>query len=169
MVRTNQNSAAINLVLADANPLTLHPDHFKDLFIKIGEWKKHRAYVCMGRLMIDLYMQHLRYADAFNIAKSCLEVTRTFVLANPRDVLILAQEANRQQLYTLAAALLDKVEERYSEDVGYIACGLLEVDILLNHLNKPERAKQRLEELKAIANPAELDNIATLQAAIEPT
>jgi membrane associated rhomboid family serine protease len=168
MVRSNQNSAAINLIIADANPLALHPDHFKELFIKIGEWKKNRAYVCMGRLMIDLYMQHRRYADAFKIVKDCLEVTRTFVLANPRDVLLLAQEANRQQLYKLATAILYKVEERYSEEVGYIPCGLLEVDILVNHLNMPGQANKRLEELKALANPAELENIATLQATIVP-
>lgn len=168
MVRTNQNSEAINLILADANPLFLHPDHFKELYTRIGEWKKNRAYVCMGRLLIDLYIQHRRYADAFKIAKDCFGVTKTFVLANPRDVLLLAQEANRQKLYKLAIALLHKVEERYSEDVGYVPCGLLEADILMNHLNMSELAHKRLEGLKAIASPLEQENISALQAMIVP-
>lgn len=168
MVRADQSSEAINLMLADADPIHLHPSHFEELFQQVGEWKKHRTYLCLGRLLIDLYMQHRRYADAFKVVKQCLEVSRSFVLANPRDVLMLAQEANRQQLYKIAVALLHKVEERYPEEVGYMPCGLLEVDILSHHLSMPDLANKRLDKLKAFANPGELENITALQAEIVP-
>ncbi|MCK4742361.1 MAG: rhomboid family intramembrane serine protease [Sulfuriflexus sp.] len=163
MVRTGQNSDAINLILADVDPMQLHPEHFLDIYNKIGEWKKQGAYLCMGRLMIDLYMQHRRYVDAFDIAKDCLMVTREFVLANSRDVLILAQEANRQGRYKLAVALLHDVESRYSEEVGYMECGLLEVGILINRLNMHKVANQCLEKLKRIANDTEMERISEMQ------
>lgn len=168
MVRTEQSSEAINLVLADADPIHLHPSHFEELFKQVGDWKKHRTYLCLGRLLIDLYMQHRRYADAFKIVKQCLEVSREFVLANPRDVLMLAQEANRQRLYKIAVALLHRVEERYPPEVGYIHCGLLEVDILSNQLNMAALATKRLQALKAFASPSELENITALQAELAP-
>jgi len=169
LVRTGQNSDAINLILADVDPMQLHPDHFLDIYNKVGEWKKHGAYLCLGRLMIDLYIQHQRYNDAFEIAKECFKVTREFVLANPRDVFLLAQEANRQQRYKLAVALLHNAQSRYSTEVDYVSCGLLEAEILIYKLHMPKVANQCLEKLKRIANPVELENIAALQLALVPS
>ena len=166
MVRTGQNSEAINLILADADPLHLDPEHFLALYNKVGEWKKHGAYLCMGRLMIELYIQRQRYDDAFDVAKDCLKVTREFVLANPRDVLLLAQQAAKQQRYKLAVALLHNVESRYSADVGYIHCGLLEADILIHQLNMPKVANQCLNKLKEISAPLDIEKIEALQASI---
>jgi len=166
MVRTTQNSEAINLILDDVDPLFLQPDYFLELYNKVGEWKKHNTYLCLGRLVIDLYIQHQRYIDAFDIVKECFKVTKDFVLANPRDVLILAQEANRQQRYKLAVALLHNADLRYSEDVGYVACGLLEADILINKLNMHKVANQCLEKLKRFANEMELKRILDMQAAL---
>ena len=166
MVRTGQNSAAINLILADVDPLQLHPDRFLDIYNKVGEWKKHGAYLCMGRLMIDLYIRDQRYVDAFEIAKDCLMVAREFVLANSRDVLILAQEANRQQRYKLAVALLHDVESRYSEEVGYMECGLLEANILIHHLDMHKVANQCLEKLKRFANDVEMERISEMQTVL---
>ena len=160
---SGDDAALVPEVLADADPLYLHPEHYEETFTQIGDWKKHRAYLCMGRLLIDLYTQHRRYADAFRILKNCLAVTREFVLANPRDVLMLAQEANRQQLYKLAVALLHKVEERYPQSVGYIPCGLLEVDILAHQLAKPELAIKRIDQLMHAANEVERKNLQGLR------
>ena len=166
LVRTNQSSEAINLILADTDPLFIHPDHFKEMYEKVGEWKKHQTYICMGRLMIDLYMQHQRYVEALKIAKDCFGVTRDFTLANPRDVLLLAQESNRHGIYKLSLALLDKVEERYSKAADYVACGLLEVNIFINHVNASDKARKRLEELKLIASESELKSITALEGLI---
>jgi len=166
MVRTGQSSDAINLILADIDPLLLNSEHFLDIYNKVGEWKKQRTYLCIGRILIDLYIQHRRYVDAFDIAKDCLMVTREFVLANSRDVLILAHEANRQGRYKLAVALLHDVESRYSEEVGYMECGLLEVDILIHHLDMHKVANQCLEKLKRLANDVEMERISEMQTVL---
>jgi len=168
MVRTSQNSEAINLILSDVDPIHLHPDHFLNFYNKVGEWKKHGAYLCLGRLLIDLYIQHQRYVDAFDIAKDCFKVTKDFVLANPRNVLILAQEANRQQRYKLAVALLHNAVSRYSTDVDYVSCGLLEADILIHKLEMPKIANQCLNQIKKIAGPSDAEKIASLQALVVP-
>jgi membrane associated rhomboid family serine protease len=163
LVRTEQDSVALGLLLADTDPLHIQPAGFEELFDKIGQWKKHRTYLCLGRLLIDLYVRSNRYADAFNVLKACLAVTREFVVADPRHVLLLAHEANRQQLYKLAVALLHNAEQRYTDAVDYMQCGLLEVDILSSHLDAVPLARQRLAALKQIAGPADqqsLDNLA---------
>jgi membrane associated rhomboid family serine protease len=163
LVRTEQDSEALNLILADTDPLRLQTEEFEELFEKTGNWMQRRTYLCIGRLLVDLYVRQHRYGDAFRIIKSCLGVTRDFVLADPRHVLLLAHEANRQQLYKLAVALLHNAEQRYTPAVDYLQCGLLEVDILSNHLDAVPLARQRLMALKKIVAPADqesLDNLA---------
>lgn len=164
LVRTEQDSAALNLLLADADPLRLQPEAYEAMFEKIGHWHKHRSYLCVGRLLIDLYIRRQRYADAFRVLKACLEVTREFVLADPHHVLLLAHEANRQKLFKYAFALLHNAEQRYTEQVGFMQCGLLEVDILSNHLDAVPLARKRLLQLKQFASPADQHSLDQLAA-----
>jgi len=166
MVRAKQNSEAINLILADVNPLHIDSEYILELYTKVGEWKKHRAYLCIGRLLIDLYIKQQRYKDAFKIAKDCISVTKDFVLTNPRDVLLLAHEANNQGYHKLAIALLHNVSTHYTEEVDYVACGLLEAEILIVHLKMHTVANQCLEALKKTANEFELERISNLQSLV---
>jgi len=162
LVRTEQDSAAVNLIIANDNSLHPSAEIYVDWFKRIGEWRKRRAYLCIGRLAIQLLVEHNRLGAALLLVEECIQVTPNFVLADPRQVLLLAHEAINQHRHSVAYALLRESEKRYHRSVEPVRCGLLEIDLLAHQLNKPQLAKHRARALQSIATPAEKEILADM-------
>ena len=147
LVNTHSNSEAILLILEKYQPDFHNIEIYKELFLDIHQWRKGRTLLCLGRLIISLEIANKQYSSALSIAAECLDVKEDFVLADSSQVLHLAMVAMEQHQYKLAYHLICNAGERYGDTVDVFRCWLLEVELLWQHLQKPEAAKERISEL----------------------
>lgn len=144
---THRDSEAILLILEDYQPYCQDTDIYEELFRDIHQWRKGRTLLCLGRLIISLQVTSKRYSSALSIASECIDVKDDFVLAESSQVLHLAMIAMELHQYKLAYRLIRNAGERYGNTVDVFRCWLLEVELLWQHLQKPDAAKKRISEL----------------------
>ena len=140
-VKCKNNSEAIVLILDDYDFQRVHVENYEDLFKRINEWGPSRTSLCMGRVCISLLLEQRLYIRALKIFKQCHNITADFVLADPNEVLLLAQGLIKLQQYEAARDLINNSEKRYGKYIDVPRFQLLEIKLLLHHLNKLEEAR----------------------------
>ena len=140
-VKCTNDSEAIVLILDDYDFQHVHVENYDDLFQRIGEWGPSRTLLCMGRVCISLLLKKRFYARASDIFKQCHAVSNSFVLADPNEVLLLARSMIELQQYEAARNLINNADQRYGKYIDITRCQLLEIELLLHHLDKLEEAR----------------------------
>ena len=145
--RVSNHSRVINLVLTDNDLQHTTIERYEFIFEQLQQWSPGRAYECIGRLVIDLRLQQQQVGGALRIAKEMYKVKGTILLADPNQVLLLAQAAKDVNDYELAYELIKNSEERYMGKCvgeGYV---LFELDMLYIYLNKKPDALALLKSV----------------------
>jgi len=140
-VVAGRDSEAMELLLKDYDRYRESPEIYEDLFEQMRNWRRGQTFLNLGRIVITLLVQQRKYGRALAVAESCLEVTEAFVLANPLETFALVREAQCQHRYQLAYLLVRDAEARYGDRLDWIQCGLMEVELLSQRLNKREAAR----------------------------
>ncbi|MFK5984810.1 MAG: rhomboid family intramembrane serine protease [Pseudomonadota bacterium] len=153
-VRARQDSNAITLMLKDYEIQSASPVIFEDLFDRMKLWGDSRTLLCLGRLVINALVQQRKHARALLYVEQCQAVSDEFVLADPRNVLLLASIARDNHQYQVAYLLVRDAHERYGEYIDYGQCVLIELDLLMNYLDKQDEARVLIkEQLNVEGNP----------------
>jgi hypothetical protein len=147
LVRVDNHSAVINMLLHDYDPRHSVIERYEFLFNQIQQWKTGRAFECVGRLVIDHRLNQHHIGGALCIAIELLKEKNEMLLANPEHVLLLANAAKEVNNFELAYALVKNAKERYWGKCEGEAYVLLEMELLHLHLNKTPEA---LAVLKSI-------------------
>lgn len=152
-VRTHQDSQAQALILDDYEMKSSSPEIYEELFERVQEWGPSRTLLCIGRLIINLYIQQSKYARALHYAQKCLAISAEFVLADSKNLVLLATMAKDSGEFELAYGLVSRADERYGRDneTGYnlIDCRILEIELMWKHLGKADEARQLMREYLA--------------------
>lgn len=113
LIKAGRDSEAVLLMLEDYELFHQSVEIYESLFWEMKNMVHRRAMHCLGRLNITELLKQKKYARAIAIAGTCLEASKDFVLADPSEVLVLANMAHKQNHYRLACALLENAESRY--------------------------------------------------------
>ena len=146
-VTTDRDSDAVLLIIKDYDFQKTSIEIYEDIFTKMSDWKPSRALLCLGRLIIDLYIEQSKLTRALHYVEKCQNVSQEFVLANPAYVLLLAKHAIAQNQFQLAYNILSKSSPRYSGEIDWIHCKIYEIDLLWNNLNNKDMAREELKLL----------------------
>ncbi len=156
-ISTHQDSQALILILDDYEMQSASPLIYEQLFERVRAWGPSRALLCLGRLIINLYMQQRKYARALFYAEECLSVSSEFVLADPGNVLLLASMAKDSQQFELAYRLVRHARERYGEvtdqQLDINECRLMEIELMWKHLDRVEEARRLMRDYLASGQP----------------
>jgi len=169
LVNSGAHGEAMMHILADYDLHSKSIEIYEELFEEIGNWKKKRVYLCMGRLLIMLYLKSNQYANAFIIIEACQSVDDAYVLHDAKYVVPLTEEAVNQQRYGLAHALVKDYVSRYHEQTQQLPCLLLEANILWLHFGKTKAAKLLLEAGMRDAGVVDAEQIRIFMERIDST
>lgn len=147
LVRVDNHSAVINMIICDHDPQHAVVERYEFLFNQIQQWKTGRAYECIGRLIIDQRLNQHHTGSAVRIAQALLKEKGSILLANPEHVLLLANAAKEVSEYELAYAIVKNAEERFWGKCAGEAYVLLEIELLHLHLNKTPEALAILKSI----------------------
>ena len=148
-VKCGNDSEAMVLILDDYDFQRAHVENYEELFQHIAQWGSSRTLLCVGRICISLLLEQRLYKRALNIFKQCHQISADFVLADAREVLLLARGAIDLQQYEAARDLICHAEPRYGQYIDATRCQLLEIELLLQHLNNPQAARSLMNALLA--------------------
>jgi len=146
-VETKRDSDAIVLMLEDFERKRGSIEIYEELFERVESWGPSRTMLCLGRLLIDIYIDQRLYGKAVDISKRCHTVSKKFVLAQGSQLILLVQTAIKLQQYDLAYDLVKDVDERYCGDLDRVHCKILEIDLLYRHLGVLEESVNKLKDL----------------------
>lgn len=139
-VQCGNDSNAIVLILDDYEFQSFCVENYEELFQRITEWGDSRTALCMGRVCISLLVEQRKYKRAMDIFNRCYKISDSFVLADAAEVLLLAWGMIELHQYESARNLIHKAGQRYGEYIDAARCQLLEIELLMQHLDQPEEA-----------------------------
>ncbi|MCW8901117.1 MAG: rhomboid family intramembrane serine protease [Gammaproteobacteria bacterium] len=145
--RVSNHSKIINIVLSEYDPLHTTIERYEFIFDQLQQWTPGRAYECVGRLIIDLRLNHQQSGAALRIAKTLFEIKGNILLADPSHVLPFAQAAKEVNEYNLAYEIIKSNDERYWGQCSCQECILLEMELLHLYL---DRTPDALALLKSV-------------------
>ena len=90
---------------------------YESLFWEMKGYHHRRALHCLDRLNIGELLQQRQYARAIAISEACFEADSSFTLADPKEVVLLATQAFKQQHHSLANRLVDNAEAAYGSAI----------------------------------------------------
>lgn len=163
-VMSGNHAEAVYHLLNDYDLYAQSPEIYEELFAEIGQWKKTRTYDCLGRLLVDLYVNARKYGLALRVVTTCLAHDPDFVLAEPANVLLLANEAVSLQQTETAYALVRDFPRRYPYTPA-IPCVLLAAKLLWMHHSDANAALDLLAKAHSSATDQDrpaLDNLTRL-------
>ena len=144
-VDTHRHGEAIALLLEKYDLYSGSIEIYEEIFWEMHKWRHGRALLCLGRLNISQLLEQRKYARALAIAEVCVAVRDDFALANPAELLLLADLAKTQMKFELAYYLVRDAGTRYGEALDVARCRLLEADLLEHHLNDPVAAQEIID------------------------
>ncbi len=147
LVNVGNSSEAIVLFLKDYDHYKDSIEVYEELFQEMVKWRKCRALLCLGRLVISLFLEKNNNKDALRITKCCLDIQEDFVLSEPAEALKLTLYAIELQQYPLALQIIRRTDLRYGEYIDLVYSQLLEARLLLLHLDNRNEAKPVLKRL----------------------
>lgn len=133
-------SEVILTLLKDYEFNSKSPETYEDLFTEIGEWRKKRSYFCVGRLLINLYLEQGKLGNAFAVLIKCIKEDSNFLLADSSKVLMLATVAENKKQYKLAYHLIKNYKIRYHDSGAGTEHLVLEAKLLYQYLSQPDIA-----------------------------
>jgi membrane associated rhomboid family serine protease len=145
-VRAGNSSAVMLIILEDYNNQFKSPETYQELFKEIGQWRKKRSYFCVGRLLINLYMDQGKLGNAFTVVNECMDADSNFLLPIPSTVLMLANVAVTKQQYKLAYKIITGYKRRYYDTGVCTEHLILEAKLLYQHLGRRDVAIALLEK-----------------------
>lgn len=148
-VQCGNDSQAIVLILDDYEFQRVYVENYEELFQRIREWGDSRTVLCMGRICISLLLAQKQHKRALDIFEQCYDITSDFVLADAAEVLLLAWGAIQLHQYESAQKLIANAKQRYGPYIDVARCQLLEIEILIHHLDMLEEARSVMNELLA--------------------
>jgi hypothetical protein len=113
LVRVDNSPRAVLLLLEDYDSWRCSPEIYEQLFDEIGDIKRGRTWLCVGRLCIHLYAEMGRFGKAVSIADKLAEVYPRLELGSPEEALQVAHEALGMNRERLALCLMQQPERRY--------------------------------------------------------
>lgn len=153
-VRLHRDSQAIVLILENYEVQSASVEIYEELFNSVQSWGDSRTLLCLGRLLINLLIEHRKYAKALVYVEKCQKVSAEFVLANPVNVMMLANMARENKQYEIAYLLVKDAQTRYGEYVDAHQCSLLEIELLWQHLDKEDIAHEIIKKLLLVSEGA---------------
>jgi membrane associated rhomboid family serine protease len=129
LVKVGNDSDAIVLILDDYDLYKDSVEIYETLFWEMKDYLHRRSMLCLGRLTIGELLKQRLYARAIAIAEVCFEATESFTLADPKDVILLANQACKQKHHGLANMLVDNAESAFGTEIDlsqlqYLKTGL---------------------------------------------
>lgn len=134
LVRSGNDSRAILLMLQDYDMYRGSAEIYETLFLEMAEQIHRRSIQCLGRLCIDLLLEERKYTNALAIADACFNGSKSFVLADPEDVVILACQAQKRQQYRLAYNLACNAQVQYGKNIDVERCQAMTAELLKYYL-----------------------------------
>ncbi len=116
-VKAGNDSDAIILMLDDYELYKDSVEIYENIFWEMKDYLHRRSMLCLGRLNIGELLKQGKYARAIKIAEACFEATESFELADPSDIMLLVEHAQKQGRYDLACSLLNK-ERLFDSTLG---------------------------------------------------
>lgn len=114
LITVGKHAVAINLILDEyTDDFQLTP-YFEDLLLTLKDWHIGRSFYCLGRLVLNDYMESQQYGAAIRVAKICYKLDKDFLLANPIHIQTLAKECMACNENNLAYLLVRDTKSRYS-------------------------------------------------------
>jgi len=165
-VRTDRDGEAINLILENYDIQKDSPEIYEELFDTMKQWGNSRALFCIGRLLINLLIENNKMAKALWYTEQCLSMTERFVLANANNVIYMAKLAMQNHQYELAYLIIHDANNRYYGYVALHQSALMEIELLTQYLDKPQKAKRRIDELLDNADESFQQELLKLQKKI---
>lgn len=146
-VNTDQDSEALMLLLNDCDIIKTGVDVYEESFDRLSQWKPSKALLCIGRLIIHLYIKKHQFEKAIEYALICQGISKEFVLSSGEEMLLLVQNAINTGYHELAYHLIRNAENRYTGDFDRVHCKLIEIRILWLYLDEPEKSRQLIKKL----------------------
>jgi len=140
LVMSGNASEVILTILKDYDINSKSPETYEELFTEIGQWRQKRSYFCVGRLLINLYLEQGKLGNAFTVLISCLKADPNFVLPDSSTVLMLATVAENKKQYKLAYHIVRDYKRRYFDSRVCVEHLVLEAKLLFQHLNRRDTA-----------------------------
>jgi len=128
-VSANRDNEAIALMLKDYDIQSGSVEIFEQLFKRARDWGGSPMLMCLGRTVINLLFAQRKYARALVYVEQCQQFTEDFVLADPDNVLLLANIAKDNHQYKVALRLVNNGSARYGEYIDGEACALMADDL----------------------------------------
>ncbi len=116
-VRTDRNSAAINLLLTKYDTDT-PVNELEDIYQRIEEWGPSRTLMCFARLVINVLADEQRYGRVLVYIEKCQQISPKFVVADLSNTLFFARRAIDIGSFEVAKNLLVEADERYGKLVN---------------------------------------------------
>jgi len=162
LVKAGKTAEAIVHILEKYDLYEKSPELYEELFHEVGEWKKKRVYLCLGRLLIHLYLEQKKPGKIPAVVKACLSVDDDFGLAEPANLLFVVNAFIAMHQFELAYELVKNAKFKYGEYINRCDCLLLEARILWEHLDRETEAKSLLEQGMVAASQNEKDKMLNL-------
>ena len=150
---TSQYADALSLLLDGIRDYGESEHVLKYVFETVLTWRITYFTLCYARHYISYLLARNEQKKVLNICETCFEFAPEFILANPLDVIPLAQAAEKQQRYALACSLVRDAEERYGDGLDVTGAGLMEARLLAHHLEQPSAAKEIIQRLLDLGEP----------------
>jgi len=126
LISIGKHSIAINLILAEYKEDFQLTPYFEDLLLTLKDWHIGRSFYCLGRLVIEDYMSSKQYGAAIRVAKLCYEHDDSFLLADPKYVVLLAEECISCNEEKLAHLIVKNAKSRYFSNINFEMCAKYE-------------------------------------------
>lgn len=149
-VQSERDSDAVVLLLEDYEFKQRSVEIYEELFERMSQWQPSRTILCMGRLIIHLFLNSHQFSKAISYAEKCQMISKDFVLSQSKELLLLVQYAIKQQKYELAYYLIKNASGRYNGELDYTHCQLLEIELLWCHLDASNKARELMKRLLAL-------------------
>ncbi|MFV1984128.1 MAG: rhomboid family intramembrane serine protease, partial [Thiohalomonadales bacterium] len=167
LVMSGNASEVIFIILKDYEFNSRSPETYEELFFEIGKWRKKRSYFCVGRLLINLYLEQGKLGNAFTILAECIKTDTDFVLPDSSKVLMLANVALKKTDYKLAYQIIRDYKHRYFDSGACTEHLALEAKLLYQHLDRRNDAIALLKKAISVVGIYEAHALQVLLDEIE--
>lgn len=161
-VMAGNSSAVMLIVLEDYDVHFKSPETYEDLFKEIGQWRKKRSYFCVGRLLINLYMEQGKLGNAFTVLNECINADSNFLVPDSSTVLMLANVVVTKQQYELAYNIINGYKRRYYDSGSCTEHIMLEAKLLYQNLGRRDTAIALLEKNISVVGIYEVNELQVL-------
>ena len=168
-VSTDRHSEVVVLMLNDYERQQGSVSIYEEMFGRMSQWCHGRSLLCLGRLIIDMYMQAHQTGKALQYVERCQSISKDFIVAKNDQLILLTQAAIELERYSMAYHLVRNAKQRYAGKLDIVHCRLLEIELLWRHLDEHEQAKSMIKNLLISKPSTHQEEIFELATSISST